>query len=67
MRFRLCCTLLLLRPLVGYAENWPQWRGPALLKYGDQVEIVVSGAIPGFYEKLRPSARRFEVEDLART
>jgi hypothetical protein len=24
-------------------------------------------AIPGFYEKPRPSARRFEVEDLART
>jgi hypothetical protein len=23
-------------------------------------------AIPGFYEKPRPSARRFEVEDLAR-
>lgn len=28
MRFRLCCMLLL--PLVGYAENWPQWRGPSL-------------------------------------
>lgn len=28
MRFHLCCMLLL--PLVGYAENWPQWRGPSL-------------------------------------
>ena len=28
MRLRLCWMLLL--PLVGYAENWPQWRGPSL-------------------------------------
>jgi len=28
MRFRLGYMLLL--PLVGYAENWPQWRGPSL-------------------------------------
>ena len=28
MRFRLCWMILL--PLVGYAENWPQWRGPSL-------------------------------------
>ena len=28
MRMRLCWMLLL--PLVGYAENWPQWRGPSL-------------------------------------
>lgn len=28
MRVRLCCMLLL--PLAGYAENWPQWRGPSL-------------------------------------
>ena len=28
MRLRLCWMMLL--PLVGYAENWPQWRGPSL-------------------------------------
>ena len=30
MRFRLlgCCAMLL--PLVGSAENWPQWRGPTM-------------------------------------
>ena len=28
MKLHLCCVILL--PLVGYAENWPQWRGPSL-------------------------------------
>ena len=30
MRLRLCWTWMMLLPLVGYAENWPQWRGPSL-------------------------------------
>jgi len=30
MSFRLCWTWMMLLPLVGYAENWPQWRGPSL-------------------------------------
>lgn len=30
MRFRRCWIWMLLLPLVGLAENWPQWRGPTL-------------------------------------
>ncbi len=28
MKIQICCMMLL--PLMGYAENWPQWRGPSL-------------------------------------
>jgi len=30
MRFRRCWICMLLLPLVGLAENWPQWRRPTL-------------------------------------
>ena len=43
----------------GMAESSPEsvfWRPPSGMV-----------AIPGFYETLRPFARRFEVEDLARS
>src|ERR1035437_197734 len=44
MRLRLCWTWMMLLPLVGDAENWPQWRGPSLNGISGEQNLPVVGS-----------------------